>query len=235
MQWNKKMLLAAGLLLLYNALLAQADPLACIDKIYGAYKSNHVASFNGAMKMYTKSNPQKIIETMQSSYTMKGANCICRIGPVLMLLNENYYVSVDNTLKLLVIGYRKGLSSIDQQPVLNIGRFKALLHDKSIEAAVINNGALRVLQLTDTHNVTGYSFCSIAYNPVTGYLKKVVMETSDYNDEAHKTMVLEIDYTAPVPVGESKSLFSEKPFFSINNNKVRVADNYRTYQLINQL
>jgi len=214
---------------------AQNEALMAMQKICTAYNSGSTINFNATMIMYAKNNPGKIIEKMESSYTLKAMNFTCHIGPVLMLLNDNYYVSADKTLKLIVIGHRKDLPGNGGMPVLNIAQFKALIKDKAIQASVIPQGNNLFLQLSDPEGISGYHLCSIVCNAKTGYMKKVVMEIDDYNDTTGKTMVLEINYTVPVVAEKNKNAFSEKPFFSFSNNAIRTTDNYKGYQVINQL
>ncbi|MEP6728592.1 MAG: hypothetical protein ABJC98_22405 [Bacteroidota bacterium] len=214
---------------------AQNEALMAMQKIYNAYNSGSTIDFNGTMIMYAKNNPGKIIEKMESSYTIKAMNFTCHIGPVLMLLNDNYYVSADKTLKLIVIGHRKDLPGNGGIPVLNIAQFKTWIQDKAIKASVIPQGNNLFLQLSDPGGISGYHLCSIVCNAKTGYMKKVLMEMDDYNDIARKTMVLEINYTVPVVKESSRNEFSERSFFSFRNNKIRITDNYKGYQVINQL
>jgi hypothetical protein len=214
---------------------AQNDASAAIHKICSAYNSGNTIGFNGNLKMYSKNNPGKIIEKMQSSYLLKGTNFSCSIGPLEMLLNDNYYVSVDKTIKLIMIGNKKDLSGTEQMPVLNIVQFKKWIEEKIIEANVTSNGPISVLQLTDAQAITGYNLYSIVYDNRTGYMKKVLLELSDYNDPVHKTIVLEINYSNPVLVEKGKSSFSEKHFFTVVKDKIQVTNNYKSYQLINQL
>lgn len=220
---------------LFTPASAQGDVTAAIEKIYAAYNTDHIISFSGSLKMYAKNNPGKIIEQMTSSYTLKGTNFTCRIGPIEMLVNNKYYVSVDKTIKLIMIGYKKDLSGTEQAPVLNTGQFKKWIEAKTIDAAIMTRGTNAVLQLTDKRGITGYHLYSIVYDTLTGFMKKAFLETSDYNDRSHKTVVLEISYTSPVTTVKNHDVFSERQFFSVVNNKLRIAHNYQAYQLINQL
>ncbi|HTE11318.1 MAG TPA: hypothetical protein VK645_10110 [Chitinophagaceae bacterium] len=213
---------------------AQDDVLAAIQKIYNAYNSGHVIRFAGNMKMYDKNDPAKIIEKMQSNYLVKDKNFSCSIGPVEMLLNDKYYVSVDNSDKLIMIGYKKDLSATAQAPVLNISQFKKMIADKKMEAVVSNKAGVAVLQLSDINGASGFTMYNIEYNAASGYMKKVILETGS-NSGTGKTMVLEINYSGPAAVTDGKDVFSEKSFFSIVNNKIQVTANYKTYQIINQL
>lgn len=221
--------------LLLNTVHAQTDALSAMQKICTAYNSKTAISFNGSLKMYIKNSPGKIIEKMKSSYVLKGKNFSCIIGPVEMLLNKDYYVSVDKTIKLIIIGNKRDLSGTEQIPVLNTSQFKTWIAEKIIEASVTSYGGDAVLQLTDQQGITGYNLYNITYDRVTGYMKKVVLEISDRNDPAHKTVVLEINYSRPVVAIKNEERFSEKQFFSVINTKIKVTNSYRGYQLINQL
>jgi hypothetical protein len=214
---------------------AQNEAMNAIAKIYNAYNSNTIIRFNGNMKMFAKSEPAKIIEKMRSSYIIKDKNFICIIGPVEMLLNDNYYVSVDNSEKIIMIGRKKDLAAAARMPVLNIDQFKKQITDKKIQAVAGKNGTTAVLQLTDEKGASGYNSYNIEYDEVKGYMKKVVLETDAYNNENDKTLVLEINYTQPEPVENTKDFFSEKTFFSIVNNKIQLTPDYKNYQIINQL
>jgi hypothetical protein len=214
---------------------AQPDALAAIRKIYAAYNTPNAIRFYGSLKMYIKNNPGKIMETMQSSYIIRGTNFACSIGPVEMLLNDNYYVSVDKTIRLIMIGNKKDLSGTEQIPVLNTAQFKTWIEEKTLKATVLSKGTTSVLQLTDVKGITGYNLYNITYDAITGFMRKVMLEISDYNDASHKTVVLEITYSNPVRVQKNSNTFSEKHFFSVTKNKIQLTANYRNYQLINQL
>ena len=214
---------------------AQADPIAAIRKIYSAYNTNNGIRFSGSMKMYNKNDPGKIIEQIQSSYVIKGANFSCRIGPVLMLLNDDYYVSSDKTIKLLMVGRRKDLSGTGQIPVLNTGQLKTWIEEKAMRATLTEQGSESILQINDEQGISGYRLFRLRYSNASGYIKNILMEIDDHNDPARKTMILEINYTIPIIIADCKDIFSEKAFFSIVNKTIRVTENYKTYQLINQL
>ncbi|MEP6749223.1 MAG: hypothetical protein ABJB86_15925 [Bacteroidota bacterium] len=222
-------------LLILPAVHAQNDAAIAIQKICTAYNHGETISFSGSLSMYAKSNPDKIIEKMQSSYIIRGSNFSCSIGPVQMLLNDEYYVSVDKTIKLIMIGNKKDLSGTEQMPVLNISQFKKWIEEKEIKATIIRRGNNSVLTLTDVQGITGYNIYNITYDNATGYMKKVLLELSDANDPEHKTIVLEINYSKPVLAGRTKDAFSEKQFFTITQNKIQVASDYKNYQVINQL
>ena len=134
-----------------------------------------------------------------------------------------------------MIGNKKDLSGTEQIPVLNTAQFKTWIEEKTLGAAVLSKGATSVLQLTDMQGITGYNLYSITYDAATGFMKKVVLEISDYNDASHKAVVLEITYSSPVPAEKSNNAFSEKHFFSIAGNKIKLTANYKNFQLINQL
>lgn len=235
LQIEKKRLVIAFLLLGSLCSYSQDDALSAIGKIYNAYNGAAAIRFNGSMKMYAKGQPAKIIEKMQSSYTIKDKNFICTIGPVAMLLNRNYYISVDNEEKLMMVGRQKDLAAAAKVPVLNIDQFRKGILEKKILAVVIDKGATAILQLTDLSGNSGYNSYSIEYAVSSGHMKKVVLETDAYNDEQNKTLVLEINYTEPVPAENGTDLFSEKTFFSIVHNKLLPAPGYKNYQIINQL
>jgi hypothetical protein len=214
---------------------AQKDALAAIQAINNAYNSGITLSFRGSLKMYNKAHPEKLMEKMQSTYVLKGGNFMCSIGPVEMLLNDSYYVSVDKAIKLVIIGYRTDLSGTSQMPVLNTAQFKQWITANTIQASVTSGSRSAVLQLRDTPASTGYKLYKIKYDVVSGFMKEVLLETSDNNDVTNKTVVLEINYSTPVKMIEDESTFSEKKFFSVVNKKVLLTSNYKGYQLINQL
>jgi hypothetical protein len=214
--------------------IAQSAALEAISKIYNAYNSPKTVQFRGYMKMYNKITPAAIVETMTSSYAVRKDNFRSTIGSVSMLLNDKYYVSVDKSLKIMMIGNKKDLPPVAQAPVLSMNRFAALIQDGILAATIEYHQDGPVIQLTDKTVATGFGRYSIWYNPSTGYLKKVLVELFDPNDVSRKTVILEIRYTAPVPVTGS-NLFDEADFFSIVNGKVRMNTVYRNYQLINQL
>lgn len=214
---------------------AQADALSAIQKIYNAYNKPYSIHFNGTMKMYKKNFPGKIIERIESVYTIQKENFICHVGSVQMLLNDNYYVSADKSVKILVIGHRKDLSGTEQIPAVNLSRFKKWIKDKTIAASLVSNKLLSILQLTDPHGITGYNSYQVFFSSQTGYMQKVLLETSDNNDPSRATMVLEIDYSIPSTGQGNNNLFSEKQFFSVTHDQLRVNATYKNYQLINQL
>ena len=222
------------LIIVVTALHAQDAALAAIEKIYNGYNNQTAIHFSGSMKMFAKNNPSKIMDRIQSSYTVKNKNFSCSIGSVSILLNDSYYVLVDNNDKLIMIGLKKDLSAVTSTPVLNLDQIKKQVTAKKILAVTVNKGAVSILQLTDTDGRSGFNAYIIEYSTSTGYMKKVVLETDNYNNEG-KTMVLEISYTDPAPVLSDKDAFSEKSFFSVVNNKIVLSANYKNYQIINQL
>src|SRR4051812_26378114 len=82
---------------------AQSNALAAIRKIYSAYNTDYVMRFSGSMKMYKSNSPSKIIERTAASYLLKAGSFRCSIGPVDMLMNERYYVSVDRSVKIIIV------------------------------------------------------------------------------------------------------------------------------------
>ncbi|MFT3935473.1 MAG: hypothetical protein QM726_17735 [Chitinophagaceae bacterium] len=216
-------------------LIAQDDASKVIQKIVNAYHSDKPMRFSGSMKMYPKTNAAKVSERMESEFILHGKKFYCSIGPLQMLLNDDYYVSVDKADKLIMIGHHKDVSGTANVPVLNMDAFALLIKEKKIEAIISKQGGNSLLQLNDAENVTGYSAYSIEYDASTGYMKKVLLERKDANTASGKTMVLEINYTIPVAISANKNVFSEKPFFSIVNKRIQLTDNYRGYQVINQL
>lgn len=214
---------------------AQGDALGAIQKIYSAYNKGYAISFSGTMKMYTKNNPAKIIERVSTRYLIKGHNFNCSIGPVDMLLNEKYYVSADKSVRVIIIGNKKDLAATMQAPALNLDQFAKWIKEKNINARIIPGTNAQDLLLTDPHRLTGYDSYRITYDPSTGFMQKAILELFDDNDPGHKTMVLEINYTRPEIAVEGKNSFSERHFFSVQQNKIRLQNNYKGYQLINQL
>jgi hypothetical protein len=212
----------------------QQDAAGELQKLYKAYNNGTVLRFTGSMKMYGKNEPLKILEKMQSSYTLKGKNFFCRIGPVEMMMNDLYYVSVDNSDKLMMIGNKKDLPNM-QMPVLNIEQIKKWINDKKMHATASLKGSFGILELFDPSGITGYNKYTIEYDKQTGYMKKVLLETSAADENNLNTMVLEIIYSNPVAVETSANLFSEKTFFSIVNKNIQLARDYKGYQIINQL
>jgi len=222
-------------LLMVYAAHAQDDALAAIQKIYTAYDKGYAISFNGVMKMYIKNNPAKIIERIPARYLIKGRNFNCGIGSVDLLLNEKYYVSADKSVRVIIIGNKKDLASTVQAPVLNLDQFGKWIKEKNIEARIIPGANAQELLLTDPYRLTGYDNYRITYDPDTGFMQRAILELSDENDSGHKTMVLEINYTRPVMAAENRDSFSEKQFFSVQQNRIQLHNNYKGYQLINQL
>lgn len=222
-------------LLLFGHVNAQKDVLAAVKKIADAYNTREAISFTGSMRLYASDHPGKIIERMQSNYLIKGTRLLCSLGPMEMLLNEQYYVTVDKTIKVITIGHRKDLSSTAQLPVLNTGRFQQWITAKTITAAVAVHGKSRVLQLTDTKGATGYNLYRIWYDYSTGYIEKMLMETAGFNNIPHQKMVLQINYSKPLRPPASKNSFSENRYLTIAGNTIHVKEYYKTYQLINQL
>ena len=214
---------------------AQGDALGAIQKIYSAYSKGYAISFNGTMKMYVKNNPAKIIERVPTRYLIKGHNFNCSIGPVNMLLNDRYYVSADKSVRVIIIGNKKDLAATMQAPALNLDQFAKWIKEKNMDARIIPGTNAQELLLTDPHRLTGYDSYRITYDPSTGFMQKVILELSDNNDAGHKTMVLEINYSRPEIIAENKDSFSEKQFFSLQQNKIQLHNNYKGYQLINQL
>jgi hypothetical protein len=214
---------------------AQDKALAAIQKIYSAYNTKYPISFSGSMKMYIKNEPAKIIERMQARYLLGGSRFSCSIGPVEMLLNEKYYVSADKSVRVIIIGNTKDLAATMQSPVLNLDRLSNWIKGKDIDAKVVSGSPIEILQLTDPHRLTGYDRYSISYNPITGCMQQVILELSDENSTGHKTMVLEVHYTRPAIVAETKDVFSEKRFFSLHDTTIQLNNDYTSYQLINQL
>ena len=212
---------------------AQDKAIAAIQKIYSSYTGNTSIHFTGNMKMYAKNEPLRIIDRLQSSYTLKNKNFHCSIGPVSMLMNDDYYVSVDNSDKLIMVGRKKDLPAMAGNPVLNLEQLKKGIADREIQATVTVNGTEGVLQLTDAAGSSGFISYRIEFTTATGYMKKVIMETGGSSENTGKIMVLEINYTAPSPA-ETAS-FSEKPFFSVINNQIQLTAAYKNYQIINQL
>ena len=172
---------------------------------------------------------------MESSFTVKNGNFNCRIGPVSLLLNDTYYVSVDNNDKLIMVGRRKDLQTVAGMPVLGIDQLKKQVAAQKIKAISVVNNAGAVLRLTDPGGRSGFTSYHIEYIPATGYIKKVILETGSDSNGTGKNMVLEINYTAPVPVLPGKNYFLETDFFSMVGNRIQLATAYKNYQLINQL
>ncbi len=211
---------------------AQDNAITALRKIQHSYNGGKAIRFTGSMKMYAKNQPSRIIDQLQSSYILKNKNFRCSIGPVSMLLNNDYYISVDNSGKLIMLGRRKDLPVMAGNPVLNLGQLEKWLGEKKIQATVSVNTVNTVLQLTDMEAVSGFNAYSIEFNTINGYMKKVVMESVASN-EPGKTTVLEINYSEPLPA--TNTSFSEKPFFSVVGNSIQLSAAYRGYQLINQL
>ena len=234
---NRIMLLMASLTLTLHVQRANAqeDALNAIEKISRAYQSEHTLSFTANMKMYNRANPAAIIEQMQCSYLLHRALFNCRIGPVEMLLNDSFYVSVDRSVKMIIIGHKKDLSGTEQMPALNTTVFKQWIGNKAVEAKLLKRGSLHILTIADQHGIGPYNFYAISFDPVTGYMKTVQLELSDKADSTHKTMVLSIQYSTPTVVVPSREEFSEKRFFSMVNKKIYLNSQYKNFQLINQL
>ncbi len=211
---------------------AQDNALDAIEKIYNGYSNGTAIHFTGSIKMYAKNEPSRILDHLQSSYTLKNSHFSCSIGPVSMLLNNDYYVSVDNSAKLIMLGHKKDLPAMAGNPVLNLAQLKKWLKEKKMQASLSVNGDAAILQLTDINAVSGFTFYHIAFNTNTGYMKRVVMESAAHTEKG-KIIVLEIKYSAPLPAGNYS--FSEKDFFSIVDNRLQLSEVYRNYQLINQL
>lgn len=214
------------------SLQAQANAMTAIRQIHKSYYCGTAIRFTGNMKMYAKNQPSRIIDQLQSSYILKNKNFRCSIGPVSMLLNDDYYVSVDNSGRIVMLGHRKDLPAMAGNPVLNLDQLEKWLDEKKIQATVSVNTVSTILQITDMEAVSGFNAYSIEFNTITGYMKKVVMESVTSN-EPGKITVLEINYSVPLPAANTS--FSEKPFFSMVGNSIQLNAAYRGYQLINQL
>jgi len=228
-------ILLIPLLFIVKTTTAQSDALAAIRKIYSAYNTDYVMRFSGSMKMYKSNSPSTIIERTAASYLLKAGSFRCSIGPVDMLMNERYYVSVDRSVKIIIVGNKKDLEATIRSPVLNIDQIDKWLRQKSISATVSRQNNVETLDLKDPKRITGYDHYSIVYDSRTGFMQKVLLELSDDNDPLRKTMILEIEYTRPSAEKTARDPFSEKQFFTIRENKFEISDRYKSYQLINQL
>lgn len=235
MRYTAGLIIHLYLLFVAQATNAQADAVAAIRKIYSAYNKDYAIRFSGNMKMYNSNSPAKTIERISASYLLKGKSFKCSIGPVDMLLNEKYYVSVDKSVKIIIVGNKKDLNATMQSPVLNIDQIDKWLQQKNVLATVTRQNGIATLDLMDPKRVTGYDHYRIMYDAQTGFMQKVLLELSDDNDALHKTVVLEINYTLPVALTAGKDAFSEKQFFSIRKNRFGINETYKHYQLINQL
>lgn len=212
---------------------AQADALAAIQKIYNAYNTNNAVRFTGNIKMFARDQPAKLIERMQCRYILQHKKFVCKIGPIEMLLNDSYYVSVDNSDKILIVGRKKDLSAFAGAAVLHLEQLKSLVTGNKIKAIVSVKGSTGILQLIDSACSSGFGRYSIEYSTQSGCMKKVLLETA--GNEPAKIMVLEINYSAPEIISANQETFSEKAFFTIVNNKILLSDGYKNYQLVNQL
>ncbi|MEO5684263.1 MAG: hypothetical protein ABIQ88_16600 [Chitinophagaceae bacterium] len=229
--------IACLLLVLMTAagIYAQVEEVVIMKKICAAYNTVDAISFNSDMKMYSGSNPKKIIEKSHSTYTLQGVNFICRSGSSIMLLNDKYCVAADNMLKLIVVGRRNHLSGTALLPVLNLVQLKSLVSKGKITASILTDNDKPVLQLADPQEVSGCRLYKIAFDERSYFLKNVIVEIADSKDADHKTMVLETSYSTPFANQEKNKMFSEKTFFTIVRNRIVLAGNYKRYQIINQL
>jgi hypothetical protein len=229
----KHKIIATAVLLLggLHCILAQDNALAAISKIAKAYNSTAAVHFTGQMKMYAKNNPSKIIDRLQGSYTINNKNFHCSIGPVSLLLNEDYYVSADKSSKVITIGRKKDLRAMTNATVVNFEQLKKWVMEKRIVAVVANKANSTQLQLTDTDGSTGFNTYTIEYNNTSGYMKKAVLETAAVG-EAGTRMVLEIVYTEPVAA--YNTAFSETSYFTMINHQVHLSPAYKTYQIISR-
>ena len=192
--------------------IAQTDAMAAIRKIYLAYNKHGALRFSGTMRMYNRSSPEKIIERISASYLLKGGSFKCTIGPVDMLLNRKYYVSVDKSVKIIIVGNKKDLNATMQSPVLNIDQIDKWLKEESVHATVTRHNSTETLELKDPNRVTGYDRYRIIYDGQTGFMQKVLLELSDDNDALHRTMVLEINYSRPLMIQAMKMNFLKSNF-----------------------
>lgn len=225
-----------GFLFLFSAEAAtsQSDALSAMQRITGAYQTQSALRFSGKMIMYRKGEPHRIIETMSAKYLIQGNNVSCTFGPMQILMNSDYYVSVDNSIRIMVVGRNRDLAATGQLPVLNIGKLKEWVAGNKISATLVKEKAEDVVELSDSRQLSGFSRYRIRFTPA-GFLTSVVMETSDYHSNAGPVMVLEVNYSKPAVIESSRTDFSERTFFSLYHNRPRVAAKFTGYQVINQL
>ncbi|MEO6314591.1 MAG: hypothetical protein ABIU63_09105 [Chitinophagaceae bacterium] len=230
----KKSVFILILLVAVMKMLAQDEVPDVIKKIYNSYNQPVTIYFTGKIQMYDKAFPEKIIDRAECRYTMTNNSFNGSIGPVSILLNDRYYVSADNGSKILVIGRRKDLPKMSGTPVSYLEQLSNGIAGGEYTAIASHSTNAGLLELKQVRRKDGATAFAITYNILTGYMEKVMVENTNYDNGSGKTMVLEITYSKPIKL-IAGSGFSEKVFFSIVHNKLEVNNAYKDYQLINQL
>lgn len=206
-----------------------------LQKIQQAYSDTGYNSFSVKYQYSKISAPAKVLDTLSFQYKIKGNKYYCKVDKIEFLQNDSINVAVYHNEKTIILS----------NPSVNIdkGRLAIDNWDSAFVASnidsvyVSDNKNTRIISFHFTP-ASKYSSCSITCNS-NNYRPKKISYTekgSQYYEEGSDKpdgIIITMSFSAINKSPFNESVFSEKKFVNLQNNKWTISSNYNGYNLVN--
>jgi len=207
---------------------AQSNALAALKRIWQAYHPKQQIMFQSTIRIFPKSSEKDPEETIVGRFVLEPGKYYCAIGMIEMLQNGRYFVSVDNSSRVLVAGRNSNIGVNLQSIFFTPEKFISLLRAGKYRATLRASGGTAQLMLLPV-SVNENPPISLEFDSSSGFLSRVRIEN------VSGIKAIDILYTKPVNTKNKGSLFSQERYFTIRNGRVTLSAKYKNYQLISHL
>lgn len=219
--------------------MAQRDAFSELSKIREAYSQPKGILFRSTITMYKTGNLWEPLDKISCQYALKGANYYCKIGPIELVKNNEYFVSVDHEDQYLKVGDARKIPTQQDAFITGLSSLKQLLANKSFIGEISSKGNQSILILTAAANAyTDVRKYTVYYRSGSYLIDRVLMEVNQVNDDGNQeevTLETVYSYSQIQQVTEIDNFLNLSRFVEIKGNTIELGAAYKKYQLINQL
>ncbi|HEY8915461.1 MAG TPA: hypothetical protein VIM87_03455 [Chitinophaga sp.] len=216
--------------------LAQQPGWDVLQQICKEYDKADVMSFQSHIKLYAANKPSVIQSTLEVSCMINKEQAYTKAGPVEIIRNGQYLLTVDHEDKLLLVAdlhtnqQKKDL----QSQMFDVKRFLEDMQQSGAKAQKVMRGNNYWLELTSL-TTPGMQQCNIMYDPGTFLVKRVWMQVAGEMVGAPDASVVDIAYDQYLFNAPDVGKFATARFVAINGKIAVLQEKYKNYTLINQL
>ncbi len=228
----------AWLLFLYLPSMAQeqitSDVVRYLQKVNNAYSHATSLQFSIQYNVYSSASSVAPVETTRGMFYKKELSYAWIMDGQHVVQNKKYFITADKDNQSILVG----------NPVTRSAAFLPVALDSLIQFAsdyrMADKGSDKEIQFTFKQGLDNVSGIDLRINSASGFISRLVLYYNNFVDSESDPLVsssprLEMIFTE-ISAGHqiADTLFSEKPFFSVKEGKIVLANDFRDYFLIDQ-
>jgi hypothetical protein len=189
--------------------------------------------YKADLKMYTSVKPVHLIDQLQANCWLSKDGYYTKIGPVEVVKNSRYQLTIDHDDKLVVLAGAQDTKDKLKDLLTGMGALLEGMKGGGVRVQKIMRGNdtwLELSQLSDPE----MQQCNIQYDPVTFSIKRLWLKVLDVSQSETDPVIVDIvyNYDRQLPVADQ---FSEAKYVRVSGKQIVLQSPYQQYTLINQL